>query len=68
VNRVERFFRDLTTKAITRGSFYPVDDFIGAIQQYINEHNSYPKPFLWTASANDILPKVKRARARMNKL
>jgi hypothetical protein len=25
-------------------------------------HNENPKPFIWTASANDILEKVKRAR------
>ena len=64
LNMVERFFRDLTTKAIKRGSFYNVEDLIGAIQEYINEHNSCPKPFIWTASANDILAKVKRARVK----
>ena len=68
LNMVERFFRDLTAKALKRGSFYNVDDLIGAIQEYINEHNSCPKPFIWTASANDILAKVKRARAKLNKL
>lgn len=31
-------------------------------------HNQNPKPFIWTASANDILAKVKRARKAMNKL
>jgi len=50
------------------GSFYNVDDLIGAITEYVNEHNRCPKPFIWTASANDILAKVKRARARLNKL
>jgi len=68
LNMVERFFRDLTVKALKRGSFFNVDDLIGAIQEYINEHNRCPKPFIWTASANDILAKVKRARARLNKL
>jgi len=68
LNMVERFFRDLTAKALKRGSFFNVDDLIGAIQEYINEHNCWPKPFIWTASANDILAKVKRAQARLNKL
>jgi len=68
LNMVERFFRDLTAKALKRGSFYNVDDLIGAITEYVNEHNRCPKPFIWTASANDILAKVKRARARLNKL
>jgi transposase len=68
LNMVERFFRDLTDKAIRRGSFYNVDDLIGAITEYINQHNENPKPFIWTTSAKDILAKVKRARAALNKL
>ena len=68
LNMVERFFRDLSEKALRRGSFYNVDDLIGAITEYINQHNKNPKPFIWTASAKDILAKVKRARAVLNKL
>ena len=68
LNMVERFFRDLTDKALRRGSFYNVDDLIGAIDEYINAHNADPSPFIWTASANDILAKVKRARRALNKL
>jgi transposase len=62
LNMIERFFRDLSEKAIRRGSFYNVDDLIGAISEYINQHNDNPKPFIWTATATDILAKVKRAR------
>jgi transposase len=62
LNRVERFFRDLSEKAIKRGSFFNVDDLVGAITEYINRHNENPKPFIWTATAKDILAKVKRAR------
>ena len=68
LNMVERFFRDLSEKAIKRGSFYNVDDLVGAIEEYINQHNENPKPFIWTAAANDILAKVKRARKALNKL
>lgn len=68
LNMVERFFRDLTDKALRRGSFYNVDDLVGAIDEYINAHNAEPKPFIWTASANDILAKVKRARRVLDKL
>ena len=68
LNMVERFFRDLSEKALRRGSFYNVDDLIGAIQEYINQHNESPKPFIWTASAKDILAKVKRARRSLNKV
>jgi transposase len=68
LNMVERFFRDLSENAIRRGSFYNVDDLIGAIDEYINQHNDNPKPFIWTATAKDILAKVKRARKALNKL
>ena len=68
LNMVERFFRDLTDKALRRGSFYNVDDLVGAIDEYINAHNADPKPFIWTASANDILAKIKRARRVLDKL
>jgi hypothetical protein len=62
---VERFFRDLSENALRRGSFYNTDDLTGAILEYINQHNDDPKPFIWTASACDILAKVKRARRAM---
>jgi transposase len=68
LNMVERFFRDLSDKALRRGSFASVDDLIGAIIEYINAHNENPKPFIWTASATDILAKVKRARKALNKV
>lgn len=67
LNMIERFFRDLTDKAIRRGSFYHVDDLIGAITEYVNAHNQNPKPFIWTATAKDILAKVKRARRAQQK-
>jgi hypothetical protein len=38
-----------------------------AIGNYIDGHNESPKPFIWTAKANDILEKVTRARATLNK-
>lgn len=68
LNMIERFFRDLSEKALKRGSFYNVNDLTGAITEYINAHNDHPKPFIWTASAKDILAKVKRARRAMNML
>ena len=68
LNMVERFFRDLSDKALRRGSFSSVDDLIGGILEYINAHNENPKPFIWTASATDILAKVKRAQKALNKV
>ena len=67
LNMVERFFRDITDKRIRRGVFKSVPDLKEAIDEYIAAHNAKPKPFIWTAKASDILAKVTRARAVLNK-
>jgi hypothetical protein len=67
LNMVERFFRDLTQNRIRRGVFRDVEELIYAIDEYVDRHNKSPKPFIWTASATDILEKVKRARTALNK-
>jgi transposase len=66
LNMVERFFRDLTENRLRRGIFRSVEQLIGAIDAYVDQHNQNPKPFIWTAKATDILEKVKRARAVLN--
>jgi transposase len=63
LNLVERWFKELTDKAIRRGIFYSVPDLIAAIQQYLDAHNDDPKPFVWTASIDTILEKVARCKA-----
>ena len=65
LNMVERFFRDITTERLRRGVFRSVPELITAIQEYITVHNKNPKPFVWTAKANDILQKVIRANRRL---
>jgi len=62
LNMVERFFRDLTRQRLQRGVFRDVEQLITVIDDYVDHHNQRPKPFVWTASAQDILEKVKRAR------
>jgi transposase len=68
LNMVERFFRDITDKSIRRGVFHSVEELECAINDYIAVHNTNPKPFIWTAKASDILEKVKRGRAKLDKL
>jgi transposase len=65
LNMVERFFRDLTTKRLRRGVFHSVPDLVAALDQYLKLYNEEPTPFVWTAKANDILMKVKRARKKL---
>jgi transposase len=66
LNMVERFFRDLTANRLRRGVFRDIEELIMAIEGYIDRQSENPKPFIWTAKANDILEKVKRGRKALN--
>lgn len=68
LNMVERFFRDLSERQLVRGVFRSVPQLVATIEAHIEHHNRDPKPFIWTARATDILAKVVRARARLNKV
>jgi len=65
---VERFFRDLTQQRLRRGVFHSVPELESALESHIQAHNQNPKPFIRTAKATDILEKVKRAKAALNKI
>jgi transposase len=65
LNMVERWFAEITGKAVRRGSFSSVPDLIAAIEEFIEEWNRDPKPFIWTARAEDILEKIERCRRRL---
>jgi len=67
LNMVERFFRDLTQHRLRRGVFHNVEELTTAIGDDIDHHNQQPKPFIWTATASDILAKVARARKVLDK-
>ena len=45
LNIVERFFAEITSKRIRRGSYTSVDDLETAIYDYLAKHNTKPKPF-----------------------
>jgi len=46
---VETFFAALTKRRLRRGVVRSVVDLQAAINRYIAEHNTEPKPFAWTA-------------------
>ena len=54
LNLVERWFRELTDKALRRGVFHSVPDLIAKIEEYLAAHNDDPKPFTWTATTDQI--------------
>jgi transposase len=60
LNQIERWFAEITAKRIRRGSFVSVKELIAAIEAYIREHNKSPKPFVWCATPNSIVKKVKK--------
>ena len=66
LNQVERFFGLITTKRIRRGAFKSVAELERAIQDYLQTHNKNPKPFTWTATADEILKKVYRLCKRIS--
>lgn len=68
LNMVERFFRDLSEHRLKRGIFKSVADLEEAVGSYVKHHNENPKPYIWTASATDILAKVKRAQRKLDNL
>ena len=65
LNLVERWFRNLSTQALKRGVFRSVPQLQSAIHAYIDANNADPKPFIWTKDAQQIIEKVKRARAAL---
>jgi transposase len=68
LNLVERWFRELTDKALRRGAFHSVPDLIASIQEYIDSHNDAPRPYVWTATAESILAKIARGRIALEKV
>jgi transposase len=68
MNMVERWFAEITGKAVRRGSFSSVPDLIEAIEEFIQAWNSDPKPFVWRARAEEILEKLERARRRLEQI
>jgi hypothetical protein len=57
----------LDTVGINRGVFHSLPDLVSALEKYIKQHNRDPKPFIWSATATDILAKVSRARKNLPK-
>ena len=48
--------------------FHSVNDLITAIEDYLKANNDNPKPFIWTATAEQILAKVARGRVALQQV
>ena len=60
LNAVENFFSEMARQRIRRGVFRSIANLQAAINAYLAEHNTSPKPFVWTQSADAILAKIDR--------
>lgn len=60
LNMIEAWFSTLTRKSIRRGSFDTVRGLVRHIRHYIDHWNENPVPFVWTKTADDIIPKAIR--------
>jgi transposase len=63
LNLVERWFRELTQKALRRASFVSVPNLIESIETYLAASNRNPKPFTWSATPESILAKISKVKA-----
>lgn len=68
LNLVERWFAELTTKAVRRGSFSSVADLKSAIDQFLDAWNENPTPFIWTATIESIQAKLARCRHTLEQI
>jgi transposase len=60
LNLVERWFAELTSKWLRRGSHRSVPELTASIQAWIDTWNDDPRPFVWTKTADQILDSIAR--------
>ena len=68
MNLVERFFADLTADCVREGSFESVRELIEAIDEFLAVRNEEPKRYVWRAKGEDILRKIEKAKAVLQKV
>jgi transposase len=68
LNLVERWFKELTDKRLRRGRFTSVADLTEAVTNWAEHWNADPKPFIWKATAEEIIAKVQRGRATLHQI
>src|SRR5215468_7969089 len=68
LNRIERWFGELTSKRIRRDSFLSVEDLIAAINEFLAAWNEKPRPFVWTATVESMVAKLARCRQTLEQI
>jgi diadenosine tetraphosphate (Ap4A) HIT family hydrolase len=67
INQIETWFAIITRQSIRRGTFASVKVLTAQIRNYITAWNTNPKPFAWTATADEILAKVRLVQTSIKK-
>jgi transposase len=65
LNLVERWFGELTTKKLQRGTHTSVRALNTDIRAWINTWNDNPRPYVWTKTADQILDSIARYCTRI---
>jgi len=68
LNLIERWFAELTSKRVRRGSFRSVEDLEKAIAEFLAAWNEDPRPFVWTATVESIKEKLSRCRQTLEQI
>jgi hypothetical protein len=68
MNLVERFFSELTERQLRRLAVSSVGELEAHITRFIETRNQDPKPFVWTASVEQIIEKVERGNNTLSTL
>jgi transposase len=68
INQIETWFGIITKQAIRRGTFTSVTALIGRIRRYVEHWNTDAEPFVWTATADEILAKVRWVETNVKQL
>ncbi|QWF79513.1 IS630 family transposase [Amycolatopsis sp. CA-230715] len=68
INQIETWFGIMTRQSIRRGTFTSVKVLIKQIRDYITHWNTTATPFTWTATADEILAKVRLVQTNIKKL
>jgi transposase len=66
LNLVERWFGELTTKKLQRGTHRSVRELNTDIRAWIQTWNDNPRPYIWTKTADQILDSIAKYCTRIN--
>jgi transposase len=66
INLIERWFAELTTKWLRRGTHRSTKELEAAITHWVKHWNEDPKPFVWHKSADEILETLSRYCERIS--